>query len=147
MKPNIKDIPFPSRKCTISDDWTYKGMKTIWMENDFIRVGILAGRGSDIFEFRYKPLDLNFMLQLSKGILNPQQQFSQMREDITNDSNDSLKADSVVGVLRKHLSLNDEALDQLISIDFSIIKREDVLTEEAWLSFTIESIVEMLNRE
>lgn len=63
------------------------------------------------------------------------------------DSNDSLKADSVVGVLRKHLSLNDEALDQLISIDFSIIKREDVLTEEAWLSFTIESIVEMLNRE
>ena len=70
---------FPIHKCTISDDWTYKGMNVIWMENDYLRIGILVGRGSDIFEFRYKPKDVDFMLRLSKGILNPNLDFSQMR--------------------------------------------------------------------
>lgn len=74
--------PFAKGKCSISDEWVYKGMKTIWMENDFIKIGILADRGSDIFEFRYKPLDLDFMLRLSKGIRNPQRDFSQMRNTL-----------------------------------------------------------------
>ncbi len=72
-------IPFPTGKCTISDDWTLNGMNVVWMENDYLRIGILAGRGSDIFEFRYKPKDVDFMLRLSKGILNPNLDFSQMR--------------------------------------------------------------------
>jgi len=71
--------PFPTGKCTISDEWTFKNMPVIWMENDFLRIGILAGRGSDIFEFRYKPKDVDFMLRLGKGILNPNQDFSQQR--------------------------------------------------------------------
>ena len=70
---------FPTNKCTISDDWTYKGMPVVWMENDYLRIGILAGRGSDIFEFRYKPKDVDFMLRLEKGILNPNLDFSQQR--------------------------------------------------------------------
>lgn len=70
---------FPTGKCTISDDWTYKGMPVVWMENDYLRIGILAGRGSDIFEFRYKPKDVDFMLRLAKGILNPNIDFSQQR--------------------------------------------------------------------
>ena len=65
--------------CTVSDDWTYKGMKVIFLENEYLRIGILADRGSDIFEFKYKPLDLDFLLRLSKGIKNPAQDFSQMR--------------------------------------------------------------------
>jgi Domain of unknown function (DUF4432) len=65
--------------CTISDDWTYKGMKVIFMENEYLRIGILAGRGSDIFEFRYKPHDLDFLLRLPKGIQNPAHDFSQVR--------------------------------------------------------------------
>ena len=65
--------------CTISDDWTYKGMKVIFLENEYLRIGILAGRGSDIFEFKYKPLDLDFLLRLPKGIKNPAHDFSQMR--------------------------------------------------------------------
>ena len=73
-KPN-----FPTGRCSISDDWMLKGMQVIWMENDFLRIGILAGRGSDIFEFRYKPKDVDFMLRLQKGILNPNLDFSQQR--------------------------------------------------------------------
>jgi len=65
--------------CTVSDDWTYKGMKVIFLENEFLRIGILADRGSDIFEFKYKPVDLDFLLRLSKGIKNPAQDFGQMR--------------------------------------------------------------------
>ncbi|MEY3368621.1 MAG: hypothetical protein RI973_1776 [Bacteroidota bacterium] len=71
--------PFPTGRCTISDEWTYRGMKVIYLENDFLRIGILAGRGSDIFEFRYKPMDVDFMLRLSKGILHPGTDFSQHR--------------------------------------------------------------------
>ena len=50
--------------CKISDDWAYKGMKVIFLENECLRIGILAGRGSDIFEFKYKPFDLDFLLRL-----------------------------------------------------------------------------------
>lgn len=70
---------FSNNKCTISDDWAYKAMQVIYMENDLLKIGILAGRGSDIFEFRYKPLDLDFLLRLPKGIKNPARDFSQMR--------------------------------------------------------------------
>lgn len=48
--------------CTVSDDWTYKGMRVIFLENEYLRIGTLADRGSDIFEFRYKPMDLDFYI-------------------------------------------------------------------------------------
>jgi len=63
------------------------------------------------------------------------------------DSDGNLLTDSIVGVLRKYLSLDRTVLDQILSIDFSVIKREDIITEEAWISFTVESIVEMSGRE
>lgn len=62
------------------------------------------------------------------------------------DSSGNLKSDSVLGVLRKNISLDSEALDQLADIDFSVIKREDIVTEEAWITFSVESIVEVENR-
>jgi hypothetical protein len=55
-------------------------MDVIWMENDALRIGVLPGRGSDIFEFRYKPFDIDFMLRLPLGIRNPARDFSQMRD-------------------------------------------------------------------
>ena len=79
MKKSNKFLPFTKGTCSISDDWTYKNMKVVWLENDFLRIGVLVGRGSDIFEFRFKPLDCDFLLRLPKGIRNPNQDFSQMR--------------------------------------------------------------------
>ena len=73
------DHSFSKNKCHISDDWTYKGMRVVYMENDFIRIGILVDRGSDIFEFYYKPRMLDFMLRTRKEIINPATHFSQMR--------------------------------------------------------------------
>ena len=76
-----------NQDCSVTDDWSLKGMKVVYLENAFLRIGILADRGSDIFEFKYKPLDLDFLLRLDKGIQNPAQVFSQMR-DTHNQSED-----------------------------------------------------------
>lgn len=55
------------------------GLRAIYLENDFLKVGVLTDRGSDIFEFRYKKKDIDFLLRLPKGIRNPQTHFSQVR--------------------------------------------------------------------
>lgn len=70
---------YKNNRCTISDDWTYKNMKVVYMENDYLRIGVLVGRGSDIFEFYYKPGAIDFMLRLQKDIHNPNETFSQIR--------------------------------------------------------------------
>ena len=54
-------------------------MKVIFMENEYLSIGILPGRGSDIFQFVYKPVGIDLMLRLDKDILNPNEVFSQDR--------------------------------------------------------------------
>ncbi len=60
--------------CRISE-WTIKGYRTLVMENNFLRVSILAGKGTDIFELLYKPLDVDIMLRLPAG-LRSKEEFS-----------------------------------------------------------------------
>ncbi len=57
--------------CRISDEWTFAGMRTIVLENELLRIVILADKGSDIVEFRYKPLDLDFLFFAPGGIRSP----------------------------------------------------------------------------
>lgn len=57
--------------CRISDAWTYKGMRTIILENELLRVTVLVDKGSDIVEFRYKAKDLDFLHFAPGGIRNP----------------------------------------------------------------------------
>ncbi len=66
--------------CSINDKWTYNRMKVVYMENEFLKIGILVGRGSDIFQYIYKPLGIDLMLRLDKDIVNPQEIFSQRRD-------------------------------------------------------------------
>lgn len=49
--------------CRISLDYTYRGMRLAFLENEVIQVGILLEKGADVFEFKYKPLDLDVMWQ------------------------------------------------------------------------------------
>jgi hypothetical protein len=49
--------------CRLSLDYTYKGMRVAFLENEVLRVGILLDKGADIFEFTYKPHDLDFLWQ------------------------------------------------------------------------------------
>jgi galactose mutarotase-like enzyme len=58
--------------CRISDAWQFSGLRTIVLENELLRIVVLVDKGSDIVEFRYKPLDLDFLYFAPGGIRNPQ---------------------------------------------------------------------------
>lgn len=60
--------------CRISDDWTFKGMRTLILENELLRITVLVDRGSDIIEFRYKPVDLDFLYFAPGGVRNPERE-------------------------------------------------------------------------
>jgi Domain of unknown function (DUF4432) len=49
--------------CRMSLDYTYKGMRVAFLENEVIRVGLLLDKGADVFEFTYKPRDIDFLWQ------------------------------------------------------------------------------------
>ena len=52
-------------------EYSYKGLRTVTMENDLLRISVLADKGTDIFEFLYKPLDVDFMWRSPWGVRNP----------------------------------------------------------------------------
>ena len=52
-------------------EYTYNGLKTVHMENDLIKVGVLCDKGADIYEFVYKPNDLDFMWHSFNGVKDP----------------------------------------------------------------------------
>ena len=49
----------------------HRGLRTVFLENELLRVGILADKGSDIFQFLYKPLDVDFMFRTPWGVRDP----------------------------------------------------------------------------
>jgi galactose mutarotase-like enzyme len=57
--------------CRIMDDLVYKGHRTIFLENELIRVGVLLDKGADIFQFQYKPTDTDFLWRSSQGLIRP----------------------------------------------------------------------------
>jgi hypothetical protein len=52
-------------------EFVYCGLPTVTLENELLRVTILAGKGGDIFEFLYKPLDVDFMWRSPWGVRDP----------------------------------------------------------------------------
>lgn len=58
---------FGARYC---DRYAYDGLRVVVMENELLRISILADQGTDIFEFLYKPRDVDFMLRTPNGIRN-----------------------------------------------------------------------------
>lgn len=47
---------------------TINGLRAVTLENELLRVGILVDKGTDIFEFLYKPKDIDCMWQSWLGI-------------------------------------------------------------------------------
>ena len=60
-----------NRDCWITDAWRFNGLQAVILENSLLRVVILPDKGSDIVEFRYKPADIDFLLQFPGGLRNP----------------------------------------------------------------------------
>ena len=57
--------------CRISDDYTYRGLRAVVLENRALRITVLADKGTDIIEFLYKPLDVDFLWRSPLGVRNP----------------------------------------------------------------------------
>jgi Domain of unknown function (DUF4432) len=47
--------------CRITLDYTYRGMRIAFLENESLLVGVLVDKGGDVFGFTCKPRDLDFM--------------------------------------------------------------------------------------
>lgn len=56
---------------TASLDWTYRGMRTLILESDLVKVSVLLDKGSDIFEIIYKPADIDVIFHSPSGYKNP----------------------------------------------------------------------------
>ena len=41
--------------------YRYRGMRAVFLENELLRIGVLADKGTDVFEFNYKPRDMDFV--------------------------------------------------------------------------------------
>ncbi|TLS48719.1 DUF4432 family protein [Paenibacillus antri] len=57
--------------CRVHDQYTYMGMRTVVLENETLRVSILVDKGTDVYEFLYKPLDLDYMWITERGVHPP----------------------------------------------------------------------------
>lgn len=57
--------------CRISDAWAYRGVKTVVLENELIKVVVLVDKGADIYQFVHKPTDTDFMWRSPWGVRNP----------------------------------------------------------------------------
>ena len=57
--------------CRVSDAWAFRGLKTVILENDQLKVVILAGKGADIYQFVHKQTDTDFLLRTPLGVRDP----------------------------------------------------------------------------
>jgi hypothetical protein len=63
---------YPDRNwgCRIRET-LFRGLRTVSLENELLRILILADKGTDIYEFLYKPLDVDFMWRSPIPLRNP----------------------------------------------------------------------------
>lgn len=60
-----------TRRCRISDAWSYRGLKTVILENERLKVTVLADKGADVYELIHKPSDTDFMWRTPWGVRDP----------------------------------------------------------------------------
>lgn len=57
--------------CRISDEHIFRGNRMLVMENELLRISILIDKGTDIWEFLYKPKDIDFMWRAPTALRDP----------------------------------------------------------------------------
>jgi galactose mutarotase-like enzyme len=63
-------------------EYEYAGMRAVFLENEKLRVGVLADKGSDVIEFNYKPRDMDFVWLTAGGVRNPTSYLSTSPDDL-----------------------------------------------------------------
>ena len=54
--------------CRISDEWTFKGLKTVIIENEFLQIMVLADKGADIYRIVNKKSDVDYLWKSPWGV-------------------------------------------------------------------------------
>jgi hypothetical protein len=54
-----------------SDAWTYRGLRTVIIENELLRAVVLADKGADIMSLVHKPTDTELLWRSPWGVRNP----------------------------------------------------------------------------
>ncbi len=62
--------PDRNQKCRMITDLVINGYRAVVLENQKLRITILADKGTDIYEFLYKPMDIDFMWRSPMGLRN-----------------------------------------------------------------------------
>jgi galactose mutarotase-like enzyme len=62
--------PFRNNGARIHDKFAYDDLRVVILENEFLRIMVLADQGGDVVEFLYKPRDVDFMWHSPLGIRN-----------------------------------------------------------------------------
>lgn len=62
---------FRNYSCRLNTNYYYENLRVAVLENEYLRISILIDKGTDIFEFLYKPKDIDFMWLSPWGIKNP----------------------------------------------------------------------------
>ena len=57
-----------------ADEYTWRGHRLIVLENELLRVAVVASKGADIVELRYKPRDLDVLWHAPQPLLPPGQE-------------------------------------------------------------------------
>jgi len=52
-------------------EYQYRGLRTLSLENELLRAGVLADKGTDVFELLFKPKDVDFLWHSPWGVRNP----------------------------------------------------------------------------
>ncbi len=58
------------------------GMALVTLENELLRVAVLAGKGADVLELLYKPLDLDFCWAREQPLANPARRPPSAHDDV-----------------------------------------------------------------
>lgn len=62
---------FRNYGCRLNTEVFYKNLRIAVLENEYFRISLLIDKGTDIFEFLYKPKDVDFMWLSPWGINSP----------------------------------------------------------------------------
>lgn len=58
-------------KYRVSDSWEFRGLKTVIIENELLRVVVLADKGADVYQLIHKPTDVDFLFRSPTKIKDP----------------------------------------------------------------------------
>jgi hypothetical protein len=67
------DLTYPERHwgCRINDQMIWHGFRALLIQNELLQIIVLVDKGSDIIQFLYKPLDIDFLWRAPNQFRSP----------------------------------------------------------------------------